>query len=78
MIRKSLVESTKMPKKPLNDFNVVWENFKKYKEATIGEAAELQNFIDSPHMFLTYFENEGITEKQCDEIIRFLNKEICQ
>ena len=39
MIRKSLVESTKMPKKPLNDFNVVWENFKKYKEATIGEAA---------------------------------------
>ena len=39
MIRKSLVESTKMPKKPLNDFNVVWENFKKYKEATLGEAA---------------------------------------
>lgn len=39
MIRKSLTESTKMPKKPLNDFNVVWENFKKYKEATLGEAA---------------------------------------
>lgn len=39
MIRKSLAESTKMPKKPLNDFNVVWENFKKYKEATLGEAA---------------------------------------
>ena len=39
MIRKSLVESTKMPKKPLNDFNVVWENFKKYKGATLGEAA---------------------------------------
>ena len=39
MIRKSLVESTKMPKKPLNDFSVVWENFKKYKEATLGEAA---------------------------------------
>ena len=39
MIRKSLVESTKMPKKSLNDFNVVWENFKKYKEATLGEAA---------------------------------------
>ena len=39
MIRKSLVESTKTPKKPLNDFNVVWENFKKYKEATLGEAA---------------------------------------
>ena len=39
MIRKSLVESTEMPKKSLNDFNAVWENFKKYKEATIGEAA---------------------------------------
>ena len=39
MIKKSLVESTKMPKKPLNDFNAVWENFKKYKEATLGEAA---------------------------------------
>ena len=39
MIRKSLAESTKMPKKPLNDFNAVWENFKKYKEATLGEAA---------------------------------------
>ena len=39
MIRKSLAESTEMPKKPLNDFNVVWENFKKYKEATLGEAA---------------------------------------
>ena len=37
--------------------------------------AELQNFIDSPHMFLTYFENEGITEKQCEEIIKFLNEE---
>lgn len=38
MIRKSLVESTKT-EKPLNDFKVVWENFKKYKEATLGEAA---------------------------------------
>lgn len=38
-------------------------------------AAELQNFIDSPHMFLTSYENEGITEKQCEEIIKFLNEE---
>lgn len=47
-----------------------------YNYAIIDDAAaELQNFIDSPHMFLTYFENEGITEKQCEEIIRFLNEE---
>lgn len=39
MIRKSLVESTRKAEKPLNDFKVVWENFKKYKEATLGEAA---------------------------------------
>jgi hypothetical protein len=39
MIRKSLTESTKKTEKPLNDFKVVWENFKKYKEATLGEAA---------------------------------------
>lgn len=39
MIRKSLVESTEKTEKPLNDFKVVWENFKKYKEATLGEAA---------------------------------------
>ena len=39
MIRKSLAESTKKTEKPLNDFKVVWENFKKYKEATLGEAA---------------------------------------
>lgn len=39
MIRKSLEESTKKTEKPLNDFKVVWENFKKYKEATLGEAA---------------------------------------
>jgi len=39
MIRKSLVESTGKAEKPLNDFKVVWENFKKYKEATLGEAA---------------------------------------
>jgi len=38
MIRKSLTESTKT-EKPLNDFKVVWANFKKYKEATLGEAA---------------------------------------
>ena len=39
MIRKSLTESTEKTEKPLNDFKVVWENFKKYKEATLGEAA---------------------------------------
>lgn len=39
MIRKSLVESTRKAEKPLNDFKIVWENFKKYKEATLGEAA---------------------------------------
>ena len=26
-------------------------------------------------MFLTSYEDEGITEKQCDEIIGFLNEE---
>src|SRR5574344_79613 len=39
MIRKSLTESTEKTEKPLNDFLVVWENLKKYKEATLGEAA---------------------------------------
>lgn len=39
MIRKSLTESTEKTEKPLNDFKVVWKNFKKYKEATLGEAA---------------------------------------
>ncbi len=38
MIRRSLTESKKV-EKPLNDFKVVWANFKKYKEATLGEAA---------------------------------------
>lgn len=47
-----------------------------YNYAIIDDAAaELQNFIDSPHMFLTSYEDEGITEKQCDEIIGFLNEE---
>ncbi|MCF0125080.1 MAG: hypothetical protein HUJ68_04875, partial [Clostridia bacterium] len=35
MIKKSLRES----EKPLNDFKVVWNNFKAYKEAVLGEAA---------------------------------------
>lgn len=39
MVRKSLTESTEKTEKPLNDFKIVWENFKKYKEATLGEAA---------------------------------------
>lgn len=46
-----------------------------YNYVIIDDAiAELQNFKSSPHMFLTSFNDEGITKKQCDEIIRFLNK----
>lgn len=44
MIRKSLNESTQT-EKPLNDFKVVWENFKQYKEATLGEAATYKDAL---------------------------------
>lgn len=46
-----------------------------YNYVIIDDAVkELQNFIDSPHMFLTSFNDGGISEMQCEEIIKFLNK----